>query len=85
MSFNLKNLILIKTFLTLAFFLISFSPLLADNHSNFKQIEATGRAILIEGDINTSRKRALEDALYIAALRGGANICLLYTSDAADD
>ena len=70
----LKNLIKITTFLTLAFFLIIVNPLAADNHSNFKQVEATGRAILLENDINTSRKRALEDALYIAALRGGANI-----------
>jgi hypothetical protein len=74
MFFNFKNLILIKACFTLAFFLISSGPLVADNHSGFKQVEATGRAILIEGDINTSRKRALEDALYIAALRGGANI-----------
>ena len=74
MFFNFKNLILIKACFTFAFFLISSGPLVADNHSSFKQVEATGRAILIEGDINTSRKRALEDALYIAALRGGANI-----------
>ena len=59
MSFNFKNLILIKTCFTLAFFLISSGPLVADNQSNFKQVEATGRAILIEGVINTSRKRAL--------------------------
>jgi hypothetical protein len=74
MSCNLQNLIIIKFFLILAFFLIISGSLVADNHSNFKQVEATGRAILIEGDINTSRKRALEDALYIAALRGGANV-----------
>ena len=70
----LKNLIQINTFLTLAFFLIIVKPLVADENSSLKQVEATGRAILLENDINTSRKRALEDALYIAALRGGANI-----------
>ena len=70
----LKNLIQINTFLTLAFFLIIVKPLVANENSSFKQVEATGRAILLENDINTSRKRALEDALYIAALRGGANI-----------
>ena len=63
-----------KICLTLAFIVINANILVADTHSNFKQVEATGRAILIEGDINTSRKRALEDALYIAALSGGANI-----------
>ena len=70
----IKNLVQINIFLTLAFLLIIVKPLLADTHSSFKQVEATGRAILLENDINTSRKRALEDALYIAALRGGANI-----------
>ena len=50
------------------------SPLLADDNINFKQVEATGRAVLIAGNIETSRKRALEDALYIAALKGGADI-----------
>jgi len=70
----IKNLVQINTFLTLAFLLIIVKPLLADTQPSFKQVEATGRAILLENDINTSRKRALEDALYIAALRGGANI-----------
>ena len=55
--------------------LIIFSnSLLANDNANFKQVEATGRAVLIAGDIETSRKRALEDALYIAALKGGADI-----------
>ena len=70
----LKNLFQINTFLSLTFFLLIVNPLIAANHSSFKQVEATGRAILLENDINTSRKRALEDALYLAALRGGANI-----------
>ena len=69
-----KNLFQINTFLSLSFFLLIVNPLIAANHSSFKQVEATGRAILLENDINTSRKRALEDALYLAALRGGANI-----------
>ena len=46
----------------------------AQNKSNFKQVEATGRSILLPENIETSRKRALEDAIYIAALKGGANI-----------
>ena len=49
-------------------------PLYAEEEKNFKQVEATGRAILIVDDIQTSRKRALEDALYLAALKGGADI-----------
>ncbi len=55
--------------------LLSFnSDLYAQNKSNFKQVEATGRSILIPENIETSRKRALEDAIYIAALKGGANV-----------
>ena len=40
-----------------------------------KFTETTGRAV-IENDetIDTSRRRALEDALYLAALHGGAKI-----------
>jgi hypothetical protein len=50
--------------------LLSFnSDLYAQNKSNFKQVEATGRSILIPENIETSRKRALEDAIYIAALK----------------
>ena len=61
--------------LSLLFILFSFhKPLFAVEEKNFKQVEATGRAILIVDDIQTSRKRALEDALYLAALKGGADI-----------
>ena len=56
------------------FSIFSFSVLAAQNNSNFKKVEATGRAILIDGKIDISRKRALEDALYIAALKGGAKV-----------
>ena len=48
--------------------------LYADDKFNFKQVEATGRSILLPENIETSRKRALEDAIYIAALKGGADI-----------
>ena len=47
---------------------------MAENKTNFKQVEATGRAVILPNDIQTSRKRALEDAIYIAALKGGADI-----------
>ena len=40
----------------------------------FKQVEATGRSILLPENIETSRKRAIEDAIYLAALKGGANV-----------
>lgn len=54
--------------------IFSLNLLAEENESKFRQVEVTGRAILIDGDIEISRKRALEDALYIAALKGGANV-----------
>ena len=57
------------------FALFSLSKsLFAYDETKFKQIEATGRAVIVPDDIQVSRKRALEDALYIAALKGGADI-----------
>ena len=53
--------------------LISFD-LFAQDKASFKQVEAIGRSILLPKNIETSRKRALEDALYVAALKGGANV-----------
>ena len=54
--------------------IFSLNLLAEENDSKFRKVEATGRAILIDGNIEISRKRALEDALYIAALKGGANV-----------
>ena len=50
------------------------NPVNAKTEKNFKQVEAIGRAVLVDGNIEVSRKRALEDALYLAALKGGADI-----------
>jgi len=76
MFINLKKLFLNLEIITICilFSIFSFSVFAAQNDSNFRKVEATGRAILIDGKIDVSRKRALEDALYIAALKGGANI-----------
>ena len=62
-----------KIFIFIALFTFNFA-LYAQDNSNFKQVEATGRSILLPENIETSRKRALEDAIYLAALKGGANI-----------
>ena len=56
------------------FCIFSFSVFAEQTDSQFKKVEATGRAVLIDGNMDISRKRALEDALYIAALKGGANV-----------
>ena len=75
MNKNILKFIKIFQYVLSTSILIIFSnSLLANDNANFKQVEATGRAVLIAGDIETSRKRALEDALYIAALQGGADI-----------
>ena len=76
MFINLEKLFLNLEIITICilFSIFSFSVFAAQNDSNFRKVEATGRAILIDGKIDVSRKRALEDALYIAALKGGANI-----------
>ena len=75
MNKNILKFIKIFQYVLSTGILIVFSnSLLATDNANFQQVEATGRAVLIAGDIKTSRKRALEDALYIAALKGGADI-----------
>ena len=69
----LKFINIYKIFMLIALFTFNFA-LYAEDNSNFKQVEATGRSILLPENIETSRKRALEDAIYIAALKGGADI-----------
>ena len=69
----LKFIYLHKIFVFIALLTFNFD-LYAQNKSNFKKFEATCRSILLPDNIETSRKRALEDALYIAALKGGADI-----------
>jgi len=69
----LKFINLYKVIIFIAISMFNFD-LQAQNKTNFKQVEATGRSILLPENIETSRKRALEDAIYIAALKGGADI-----------
>ena len=69
----LKFINIYKIFIFIALFTFNFA-LYAQDNSNFKQVEATGRSILLPENIETSRKRALEDAIYLAALKGGANV-----------
>ena len=69
----LKFVDILKSFIFIALFTFNFA-LYAQDNSNFKQVEATGRSILLPKNIETSRKRALEDAIYLAALKGGANV-----------
>ena len=68
----MRSLIRYLTFLFQVSFLIYGNVALSKDSVRF--IETTGRAVLDEQELGTSRRRALEDALYLAALHGGAKI-----------
>ena len=68
----MRSLIRYLTFLVQVSFLIYGNVALSKDSVRF--IETTGRAVLDEQELGTSRRRALEDALYLAALHGGAKI-----------
>ena len=55
----LKFINIYKIYILIALLTLNF-PLHAQDKSNFKQVEATGRSILLPENIETSRKRALE-------------------------
>ena len=66
---NLNSLIIF-----LSLFLLQL-PLAEANEENLKLVTSTGRAAIISDEqIQETRSRALEDALYSAALLGGAEI-----------
>ena len=73
-----KNILNFKYHTKIFIFFVSLTlmsfDLFAQDKASFKKVEAIGRSILLPKNIETSRKRALEDALYVAALKGGANI-----------
>ena len=69
------KLINLRKIISILVLIILFSEnVFAEDKINFKQVVATGRSILLSNNIETSRKRALEDAIYIAALKGGADV-----------
>ena len=70
---NMRSIFFYSVFILAAIFSVVISKAFAKDPVRF--IETTGRAV-IENDemIDISRRRALEDALYLAALHGGAKI-----------
>ena len=69
----MKSLVFYLIFTLAAFFSVVLSKAFAEDTLRF--IETTGRAIIQNDEtIDSSRRRALEDALYLAALHGGAKI-----------
>jgi len=69
----MKSLVFYLIFTLAAIFSVVLSKAFAEDTLRF--IETTGRAIIQNDEtIDSSRRRALEDALYLAALHGGAKI-----------
>ena len=69
----MRSLVFYLIFILAAIFSVVISKAFAEDTLRF--IETTGRAIIEADDtIISSRRRALEDALYLAALHGGAKI-----------
>ena len=64
---------LIIFFTVLLFFLFSSTLLVAQEISH-KAIISEGRAVIIDGNEEVAKKRALDDALYLASLQAGAKI-----------
>ena len=62
---------LIKFYLFLQFILLSFS-VFAYQDVNILKAEVTGRSVILDNNIEKARRLALEDALYLASLKGGA-------------
>ena len=58
---------------TLLFFLFTSTLLVAQEISH-KAIISEGRAVIVDGNEEVAKKRALDDALYLASLQGGAKI-----------
>ena len=67
----IKELIIFIT--TLLFFLFTSTLLVAQEISH-KAIISEGRAVIVDGNEAIAKKRALDDALYLASLQGGAKI-----------
>ena len=64
---------LIVFFVTLLFLLFGSTLLLAEEFSH-KTVITEGRAVIIDGDESLAKKRALDDALYLASLQAGAKV-----------
>ncbi len=72
-KFDLVLRELVFFFSSVLFVLILSTYTLADE-INLKEVISDGRAVIIDGNKKLAKKRALDDALYLASLRGGAKI-----------
>ena len=67
----LKDLVL---FFSSVLFVLLLSTYTLASEYDVKEIVTEGRAVIIDGDKKLAKKRALDDALYLASLRGGAKV-----------
>ncbi len=67
----LKDLVIF--FFSVLLILLTSTYTLANN-LDMREIIADGRAVIINGDKKQAKNRALDDALYLASLRGGAKV-----------
>ena len=75
LTLNTKFLSALLVFVKTSFFANEYSVANANNEQSFKFTTATGRAAITQNVTEEiARMRALEDALYLAALQGGADI-----------
>ena len=61
-------------FFTSLFIILLGSTYLLANEINYKEVFSKGRAVIVENNVSLAKKRALEDALYLASLQGGAKV-----------
>ena len=54
--------------------LFLFSAVLLAKEHNLKMVISQGRAVIQSNDLQLAKKRALDEALYLASLQGGAKI-----------
>ena len=47
-----------------------FSTYLVANEIGYKEVYSKGRAVIMENNVDLAKKRALEDALYLASIQG---------------
>ena len=68
----LKGLLIIFWFIGIIFFFSA--KLLLANEGSIQMVFSSGRAVIIDDQYDIARKRALEDALYLASIQGGAKV-----------
>ncbi len=64
----------LTVFFTSLLFFLFFTTFLVAQDFKHTEVISEGRAVIIEGDEETAKKRALDDALYMASLQAGAKI-----------